>query len=204
MSLDGPLLPADWTAELNYLANTDGSLGLSLSGPEARVTVKAGPQSRLCSTLRRRGYGHGPRASTTALTVCLASRPEWAFWRQVDGGALLRVGLDQPHLGDDRHHLDMHLTASHCGGDMRHLDRRVTVMAEQITGRRCLPTMLAKCARSLASTRQHEVGVGQGTTPTQWLNNLGIHAAVKALREDPLDESIPPAWRSRVSGPQGR
>ena len=37
MPLDGPLLPSDWTIELNYLANTDGSMTLALDeGPETR------------------------------------------------------------------------------------------------------------------------------------------------------------------------
>ena len=75
MPLDGPLLPADWTAEINYLANTDGSLGLSLSGgPEARVTVKAG-LNRVYVRVSGAGDTLTARASTAALTVCLASGP---------------------------------------------------------------------------------------------------------------------------------
>ena len=31
IGLDGPLLPTDWTAEVNYLANSDGSMTLALS-----------------------------------------------------------------------------------------------------------------------------------------------------------------------------
>ena len=43
MTLDGPLLPADWTVELNYLANSDGSMTLSLSeGPSQKVPVHPG------------------------------------------------------------------------------------------------------------------------------------------------------------------
>ena len=43
MPLDGPLLPADWTAEINYLANSDGSMTLSLSeGTETKVPVRPG------------------------------------------------------------------------------------------------------------------------------------------------------------------
>ena len=43
MPLDGPLLPADWTAEINYLANSDGSMTMSLSeGPETKVPVRPG------------------------------------------------------------------------------------------------------------------------------------------------------------------
>ncbi len=41
MPLDGPLLPADWTVEINYLANSDGSMTMSLSeGPETKVPVR--------------------------------------------------------------------------------------------------------------------------------------------------------------------
>ena len=40
MPLDGPLLPADWTAEINYLANIEGSIVMSLPvGRETRVAV---------------------------------------------------------------------------------------------------------------------------------------------------------------------
>ena len=43
MPLDGPLLPADWTAEINYLANSDGSMTLSLAdGDEVKVPVRPG------------------------------------------------------------------------------------------------------------------------------------------------------------------
>ena len=43
MPLDGPLLPADWTAEINYLANSEGSMTLSLSeGTETKVPVHPG------------------------------------------------------------------------------------------------------------------------------------------------------------------
>jgi len=75
MPLDGPLLPADWTAEINYLANTEGSMGLSLpGGREARVTVKAG-LNRVYVRLSGAGDVITARASTAALTVCLASGP---------------------------------------------------------------------------------------------------------------------------------
>ena len=36
MMLDGPLLPADWTVELNYLANSDGSMTISLSATKCQ------------------------------------------------------------------------------------------------------------------------------------------------------------------------
>jgi len=73
--LDGPLLPADWTAEVNYLANTEGSLGLSLpAGPEAKVSVKPG-LNRVYVRLAGAGDAITVRATTAALTVCLASGP---------------------------------------------------------------------------------------------------------------------------------
>ena len=75
MPLDGPLLPADWTAEINYLANTEGSLLLSLSeGPESRVPVKPG-LNRVYVRLSGAGDAVTVRAATSALTVCLASGP---------------------------------------------------------------------------------------------------------------------------------
>ena len=54
MPLDGPLLPSDWTAEINYLANSDGSLTMSLSeGPEVKVPVRPGPQPGVRAATRR-------------------------------------------------------------------------------------------------------------------------------------------------------
>jgi hypothetical protein len=75
MPLDGPLLPAEWTAEVNYLANTDGTLVLSLSdGPETRVAVRPG-LNRTFVRLSGAGDAITVRAATTALTVCVASGP---------------------------------------------------------------------------------------------------------------------------------
>ena len=75
MPLDGPLLPADWTAEINYLANTDGSLQFSLpAGPETRVVVRPG-LNRVYVRLPGAGDTITVRANTAALTVCLASGP---------------------------------------------------------------------------------------------------------------------------------
>jgi hypothetical protein len=75
MPLDGPLLPADWTAEINYLANTDGSVQLSLpAGPETRVVVRPG-LNRVYVRLSGAGDTITVRATTAALTVCLASGP---------------------------------------------------------------------------------------------------------------------------------
>ncbi len=75
MPLDGPLLPAEWTAELNYLANTEGSMVLSLNvGPETTVAVKPG-LNRVYVRLSGAGDAITVRAATAALAVCVASGP---------------------------------------------------------------------------------------------------------------------------------
>ena len=75
MPLDGPLLPADWTAEINYLANSDGSLTMSLSeGPETKVPVHPG-LNRVFVRLPGAGDAIKVRANTAALSVCLAAGP---------------------------------------------------------------------------------------------------------------------------------
>ncbi len=75
MRLDGPLLPADWTAEINYLANTDGSMTMSLSeGTETKVPVRPG-LNRVFVRLSGAGDAIKVRANTAALSVCLASGP---------------------------------------------------------------------------------------------------------------------------------
>jgi hypothetical protein len=73
--LDGPLLPADWTAEINYLANNDGSMTLSLpDGTDAKVKVRPG-LNRVYVRLPGAGDAILARADTSALSVCLASGP---------------------------------------------------------------------------------------------------------------------------------
>lgn len=73
--LDGPLLPADWTVELNYLANSDGSMTLSLNqGPDVKVPVHPG-LNRVFVRLPGAGDAIAVRANTTALALCLASGP---------------------------------------------------------------------------------------------------------------------------------
>ena len=73
--LDGPLLPADWTVELNYLANSDGSMTLSLTqGPEVTAPVHPG-LNRVFVRLPGAGDVITVRAETTALSLCLASGP---------------------------------------------------------------------------------------------------------------------------------
>jgi len=75
MPLDGPLLPADWTAEINYLANTEGSVLMSLPvGPEARVALKPG-LNRVYVRLSGAGDAISAQADTASLTVCVASGP---------------------------------------------------------------------------------------------------------------------------------
>ncbi len=75
MRLDGPLLPADWTAEVNYLANSDGSMTMSLSeGPETKVPVHPG-LNRVFVRLQGAGDAIKVRANTAALSVCIAAGP---------------------------------------------------------------------------------------------------------------------------------
>jgi hypothetical protein len=75
MPLDGPLLPADWTAEINYLANSEGSLTMSLTdGRETKVPVHPG-LNRVFVRLPGAGDAINVRANTAALSVCLASGP---------------------------------------------------------------------------------------------------------------------------------
>jgi hypothetical protein len=75
MALDGPLLPADWTAEINYLANTEGSMTMSLSeGPAVKVPVHPG-LNRVFVRLPGAGDAITVRANTAALSECIASGP---------------------------------------------------------------------------------------------------------------------------------
>jgi hypothetical protein len=75
LALDGPLLPAEWTAEFNYLANSDGSMTLSLSdGPAVKVPVHPG-LNRVYVRLPGAGHAVAVRANTAALAVCIAAGP---------------------------------------------------------------------------------------------------------------------------------
>ncbi|MFZ3269203.1 MAG: hypothetical protein WA285_11340 [Mycobacterium sp.] len=75
LALDGPLLPTDWTAEINYLANSDGSMTRSLSeGTEARVPVHPG-LNRVYVRLPGAGSAIRVRTNTAALSVCVAVGP---------------------------------------------------------------------------------------------------------------------------------
>ncbi|MDW5611708.1 hypothetical protein [Mycolicibacterium sp. D5.8-2] len=75
MPLDGPLLPADWTVEINYLGNSDGSMTVSLSeGDEVKVPVRPG-LNRVYVRLPGAGDAITVSANTAALSVCVASGP---------------------------------------------------------------------------------------------------------------------------------
>ncbi|SPM40018.1 transmembrane protein, partial [Mycobacterium numidiamassiliense] len=75
LKLDGPLLPADWTAEFNYLANSDGSMTVSLTeGPDVKVPVHPG-LNRVFARVPGAGDAITVRANTTALSLCIASGP---------------------------------------------------------------------------------------------------------------------------------
>jgi len=75
MPLDGPLLPSDWTAEINYLANSEGSMMLSLSdGIVTKMPVHPG-LNRVYVRLPGAGDAINVRANTAALSVCIASGP---------------------------------------------------------------------------------------------------------------------------------
>jgi hypothetical protein len=75
IALDGPLLPADWTAELNYLANSDGTILVSLDeGTQTRVPVRPG-LNRVFVRLPGAGSAITVEAQTAALSICLASGP---------------------------------------------------------------------------------------------------------------------------------
>ena len=75
LPLNGPLLPAEWTAELNYLANSDGSLTMSLpDGTESKVPVRPG-LNRVFVRLSGAGDSILVRANTSALSVCVAAGP---------------------------------------------------------------------------------------------------------------------------------
>ncbi|MET0896971.1 MAG: hypothetical protein ABWY45_03555 [Mycobacterium sp.] len=75
LPLDGPLLPADWTVEMNYLANNDGTMLVSLDeGTATRVPVRPG-LNRVFVRLPGAGSAITVEAQTTALSICLASGP---------------------------------------------------------------------------------------------------------------------------------
>lgn len=75
IALDGPLLPSEWTAEINYLANTEGTLVVSLpEGTPTTVAVRPG-LNRVYVRLSGAGEAITARAETAALAVCVAAGP---------------------------------------------------------------------------------------------------------------------------------
>jgi hypothetical protein len=73
--LNGPLLPSEWTAEINYLANNDGSMTLSLpDGAASKVKVRPG-LNRVFVRLSGAGDAILAKANTSALSVCIAAGP---------------------------------------------------------------------------------------------------------------------------------
>ena len=82
LALDGPLLPAEWTAEINYLANSDGSLTLALSeGPTVKVALHPGLK-RVYVRVPGAGNAITVHAETAALAVCIAAGPVGFVVRQ--------------------------------------------------------------------------------------------------------------------------
>ena len=95
MPLDGPLLPSDWTAEINYLANSDGSMTMSLSrGTRTKVPVHPG-LNRVFVRLPGAGNAISVRANTAALCVCIAAGPV-GYCCRADAGP----GKRSSHLGE--------------------------------------------------------------------------------------------------------
>jgi hypothetical protein len=73
--LNGPLLPSEWTAEINYLANNDGSMTLALTdGTESKMKVRPG-LNRVFVRLSGAGNAILAKANTSALSVCIAAGP---------------------------------------------------------------------------------------------------------------------------------
>jgi hypothetical protein len=70
--LDGPLVPLDWTIQLNYLAGGNGVLEVALDGEVLSVPVKEGPHS---VWLRLVGGGDELRlrSATPGVAICVDS-----------------------------------------------------------------------------------------------------------------------------------
>lgn len=63
------MLPADWTAEINYLANSEGSITMKMSeGPATKVAVHPG-LNRVFVRLPGAGDAITVRATTAALAL---------------------------------------------------------------------------------------------------------------------------------------
>lgn len=79
LPLNGPLLPADWIVELNYLANTDGAVWASFTnGPRVRVPVRPG-LNRVFIRLPGSGNSLTLQPITQSLSLCVAVGPVGAL-----------------------------------------------------------------------------------------------------------------------------
>ncbi len=79
MPLSGPLLPADWIVELNYLANTDGAVWASFTnGPKVRVPVRPG-LNRVFIRLPGSGNSLTLQPIIQSLSLCVAVGPVGAL-----------------------------------------------------------------------------------------------------------------------------
>lgn len=79
MPLTGPLLPADWIVELNYLANTEGAVWASFTnGPRIKVPVRPG-LNRVFIRLPGSGNSLTLQPITQSLSLCVAVGPVGAL-----------------------------------------------------------------------------------------------------------------------------
>ncbi|MFA4084755.1 hypothetical protein ONA92_23950 [Mycobacteroides salmoniphilum] len=79
MPLSGPLLPADWIVELNYLANTEGAVWASFTnGPRVKVPVRPG-LNRVFIRLPGSGNSLTLQPITQSLSLCVAVGPVGAL-----------------------------------------------------------------------------------------------------------------------------
>jgi len=72
-------LPTDWTTEINYLANSEGSLLMNLAtdtdeSPPTKVPVHPG-LNRVFVRIPGAGSAVMVRAATAALSVCVGAGP---------------------------------------------------------------------------------------------------------------------------------
>ncbi|MEV0358708.1 hypothetical protein AB0H71_21895 [Nocardia sp. NPDC050697] len=72
---DGPLIPAEWTVQLNYVASAPGELDLRFpGGPFVRVPVRQGPGT-VYARVPGGGDGLEARSRTPGTTVCVGGSP---------------------------------------------------------------------------------------------------------------------------------
>ena len=102
MPLDGPLLPPDWTTEINYLANSDGSMTLSLTdGARRRFRCTRDSIGSSCDCPAR--ATPSSCAPTPPRCRCASPPGRSEIWRRCDAMAgpravfadeLLEIGVD--------------------------------------------------------------------------------------------------------------